>query len=111
MPCEALELRPVRLLQDEDTVKVRYLDTGREFSLDPERPVEALQAVTANDDATVVEVVDSRMMAVRQVGEDGVPQTVLLSPSMASELSRLIDSFVLVGPNAVGTWADGRDAA
>lgn len=95
-------LRPIRLLREDEVVKVHYLDTGAEFRLDADRPVEALHTVTANDDETVLEVCDSHMLAVRQLDAAGEPQTVMLSPRMALELSRVIDSFVFfpLGINA-----------
>jgi hypothetical protein len=49
-------LGPVTLLREDNTVKVRYLDTGAEVGLDASRPVQILNSVTANDDETYVEV-------------------------------------------------------
>lgn len=95
-------LRPVRLLREEETVRVHYLDTNVEFHLDPERPVEILQTITANDDSTAVEVCASNVLAVRQMTEGGEVQTVMLSPPMALELARLLNSFIFfpIGLNA-----------
>jgi hypothetical protein len=103
-------LMPVRVLKDEDVVRVRYLDSHCEFELDATKPVAALHTVSVNDDATLVEVLDEAMLAVRQIDEFGNPQTVMLSPRMAVELSHVLNSFVWLGPTAVGSgWADGRD--
>lgn len=104
MPRNALS--PVRFLKDDEAVKVYYLDTAQAIQLDPTRPVEAL-AVGHNDDATFVECMDPTMLAVRQVDEFGEAQTVMLSPRMAVELSRIIDSFVVLGPTG-REWTDGR---
>lgn len=106
MSCEALafpitDLRPVRLLRESETVKVHYLDNHAEFRLSADQPIEVLP-VTANDDETTVEFCDPNMVAVRQIGEDGVVHTLCLSPPMAIQLARLIDAFVLfpIGLNA-----------
>lgn len=97
-----IPLRPVRLLREDEVVKVHYLDTGAEFLLEADRPVHVMHSVTANDDSTVVEVCDTGMMSVQQVAEDGTVQTVMLSPRMAIELSKLTDSFLVfpLGLNA-----------
>lgn len=109
MAFEALELRPVKLLRANETIKVHYLDVREELALDVSRPVEVLPP-TANDDETSVEVLDENMMAVRQVGEDGTVNTLCLSPQLAVQLSHLISSFVYLGPTGTD-WMDGRDAA
>jgi hypothetical protein len=87
-------LQPVRVLRDDEAVKVYYLDTGVEFRLKPEKPVEILRTVGANDDQTTLEVLDPAMVAVRQVDEFGAAQTLVLSPRMAVELVRLLNSYV-----------------
>lgn len=98
----AIALRPVRMAREDELVKVHYLDTGTEFILDADKPVHIMHSVTANDDNTTVEVCDSKVLAVQQVTEDGETQTLMLSPRMAIELARLIDSFVVfpIGINA-----------
>lgn len=91
---ELCELRPVQLLNDNDTVKIHYLDTGAEFVLDRDKPVHVMHSVTPSDDPTSVEVCDPNMVAIQQVAENGETQTVMLSTPMAIELARLIDSFI-----------------
>jgi hypothetical protein len=55
-----------------------------------------LQSVTANDDATELDVGEPEMFTVRQTDEDGNAHTICLSPRMAAELSRLLDGALLI---------------
>lgn len=87
---------PLRLLRDEDTVRVQYLHTDAEFLLSVNQPVSVLHAVTTQDDATMVEVLSPMMLVVRQVDEAGESHTLTLTPTMAIELARMLDSYVLV---------------
>jgi hypothetical protein len=91
-------LMPVRLLREDDTVWVRYLDPRSNVALDAERPVEVLRSVTANDDFTTVEIVEGAMVTVRQIAENGDTHTIALSPRMAIELAQLLNSFMLLPP-------------
>lgn len=93
-------MRPIRLLREQDEVRVHYLDNGAELTLSATADVEVIPANDDGEDAVTVEVADPTMLTLRQVGEDGEAQTLAMSPMQLAQLSRIIDSL-LVFPKGI----------
>lgn len=56
--------------------------TDLDFRMDPNRPFEVLPLTDViTEDDTILEVLEPKLLAVKQIGEDGEPQVVVLTPA------------------------------
>lgn len=63
--------------------------------LNTSAPIYALQSVIpSEDDATFVDFMESEMLTLRQIDEEGTVHTICLSPLMVAEVARLFDGFI-----------------
>lgn len=76
------KLRPVRTFWDEENLPVTTNLVDLEYQVDTEKPFDVLPITDVRlEDQTVLEVVDSKMLCVKQIGEDGEPHAVILTPA------------------------------
>jgi hypothetical protein len=88
------KLQPVRTFSGREELEVSNL-VDLQFHMDVDKPFEVLPVMNASEeDETVLELIDEHLLAVRQIAEDGEPQTVILTPAQVYHFIKTTRSYI-----------------
>lgn len=89
------KLKPVKTFKASELPVTSNLLDAEFRAIDPLNPFEVLPITDATiEDNTVVEIVDSKLLVVRQIAEDGEPQAVVLTPPQVLHLCRIANNVI-----------------